>query len=356
MKISQLIKLCCLTLIGGLLGAVLMSLWKRETEAIDTKNAIDASLSIIDEKISGQTTSRGAKAQQRHSESGIQARMVKRFLEAYAANPSALPDLLVQLYLPEPLRSDIVSCAVAQSISLKTDETLMGIEALAMKNLKVPLLVKAFEELSKTDPVEANLRAIASPYPEALAGVALEYWKHSPKDAMKQLSLSKPEQQSVIIPGLVFSDISIDERDAKNIHEMIKSLAAQGDMSAAASEGAILRKCLATDIKYVEQYLDSKDSLVLRDQVAPELALAKCNGQWEKANEWLENYQENAVTPATYELWRRWAGEDTPGIISFLTSSSNEDTQEKMLSYFRGLGLGNEGANVVIDNFGQEPE
>lgn len=277
--------------------------------------------------------------------------MAKRFLSAYAADPSALPALYGQLHLPEPLRSEIVGFAITQAIALKPDETLRGIENLPMRHLKVPLLVKAISEMSKSDPAEANRRALACGMPEAMAGAAIAYWKHSPDDAMKQFAACTREQQSAMLPAVVFSDIALDGSAAKGIHEVIRSLATQGDMAAAASEGAVLRKCLASDPDYVERYLDAQNSVAIRDQVAPDLALARSNNDWERANEWLSEYQNGETTPATHEFWRRWAERDANGLEAYLASSASDASRQGILGYFRGPGRGAAGSDAIIKRF-----
>lgn len=278
----------------------------------------------------------------RHSSLLDQADEIENFLKLYHANPADLKHLISGLDLPEPLKSDVIQNAVASAAAVKPLETLQGIEGLPLLEARYPLIAAATAAWSKVDPEQAYRWAEDSTYPGALATTAAGFWKKNPATAAATLEKLSPEKQSNFLTAVLFSDVPLTGDTAKSIHQRVQALAALGDDAAAALETRLLSKQAAADPDYVEQYLDRQTSVELRDQVAPDLALARSGGDWAAANRWLAEYQDQRLTSATVALWKRWAESGDNSLTEYLASTPESEGRKAMVEYLHGLGTGSE--------------
>jgi hypothetical protein len=267
-----------------------------------------------------------------------QATEIERFKTAYQKNPRQLRQLVRTLGVPEPLKSKIIEDCVKQAAKTNPQDTLAGIEELVMRRTKDRLVTQAAAEWGKSDPESAFQWVGSRGYLDALTPIAPSLWQKDPSKTWALMKAMAPERQIKFLTGLAYSDLALPPQARKDLHALTVSLAGKGDPTASAIEGALLKKMVQTDMDYVDQYLRSQSSERLTNSILPDLALAKSQGDWRSAYEWLNNYYDDgALNAATVDFWTKWAASGEPSLIKHLDENINSDRTKDMVRYLRNL-------------------
>lgn len=231
-----------------------------------------------------------------------QVSRAEAFLLGVFEKPSHLGDKLSELDIPSAQRNGLALIAIQNLLERDPDSALTAVDSIHDKELRESLLTTALLSIAETRPLEAFESAVVRNATSALAAIASEAWTHNPDAALAAVQHESGVLQISFVAGIVGERVTLTSEQVDRLVRMTNPEAHDDWRFAASVHTQLLRSLIAEHPDQVRQAISRIGSLVVRDQIAAELAFRQFPRDEYMARKWLLDFNGAEVSSSSAYL------------------------------------------------------